>query len=292
MCLCVNSQRYHWRAGHKQACAEATQQHPVAVNDAEELRESETECPVCLDAFDKPAVKLPCSHPMRCDCLKQVRESNVGTVCPVCRAKLPPGPETFFSEGCTMQVRANRAPAGPMKTRLLQRAVELFQAAAAQGYAQAQLQLGSCYENGQGVEQNMQQAFELHQSAAAQGYAPAQYNLAACYEGGEGVQKNMQRAVELYQLAADQGYAPAQYNLAPCYEDGEGVKKNMQRAIELYQLAADQGYAQAQYNLAGCYEDGEGVKKNMQRAMKLYELAAAQGCAPAHKSLELFLIKK
>ena len=142
----VCSQRRHWKAGHKQECAAATQGQPVAVTDTSELRESE--CPVCLDEFEQP-VKLPCSHVMCCGCLKQLRESNVGTACPMCRAKLPPGPEVLFADGYTMHLRAERAAEGPVKQRLQQRAAELFQPSAAQGYAAAQCNLAQQWQQWQ-----------------------------------------------------------------------------------------------------------------------------------------------
>ena len=56
----------------------------------------------------------------------------------------------------------------------------------------------------------MQRAAELYQTSAAQGYAEAQYNLALCYKHGDGVEQSMQRAVELYQASAAQGFAEAQ----------------------------------------------------------------------------------
>ena len=279
----VCSQRRHWKAGHKQECAAATQKQPVAVTDTSELRESE--CPVCLDEFEQP-VKLPCSHAMCCGCLKQLRESNVGTACPMCRAKLPPGPQVLFEDGCTVRVRAERAAAGPVRQRLEQRAVELCRAAAAQGHAGAQYNLGACYQRGEGVEQNMQRAVELYQAAAAQGVAQAQCYLGVCYERGEGVRQSMSRAVEMYRAAAAQGRAEAQFALAECYYEGEGVEQSMSRAVELYQSAAAQGLAEAQFALAECYHEGKGVEQSMQRAVEMFQAAAAQGHTQARASLE------
>ena len=52
-------------------------------------------------------------------------------------------------------------------------AVKYFQQAAEQGYAQAQSNLGVCYENGQGVPQSYTEAVEWIKKAAKQGYALA-----------------------------------------------------------------------------------------------------------------------
>ena len=59
----------------------------------------------------------------------------------------------------------------------------------------------------------MKRAVELYQASAAQGYAAAQCNLAVCYQHGDGVEHDMKRAVELFQSAAAQGNAQAQHNL-------------------------------------------------------------------------------
>src|SRR5437660_956777 len=87
-----------------------------------------------------------------------------------------------------------------------------------------------------------------HQKAAEQGYANAQYNLGWCYDNGTGVEKDEQKAVEWYQKAAEQGYANAQYNLGVHYANGTGVEKDKPKAVEWYQKAAEQGDAYAQYN--------------------------------------------
>ena len=61
----------------------------------------------------------------------------------------------------------------------------------------------------------------FHRSAA-QGYADAQFNLGLMYANGEGVPKDPAKAVELFQKAADQGNVDAQNNLGVMYYAGEG----------------------------------------------------------------------
>ena len=53
--------------------------------------------------------------------------------------------------------------------------------------------------------------------AAKQGDAVAQYNLGVCYDDGEGVEQDKQKAVEWYTKAAEQGLAEAQCDLGLCY---------------------------------------------------------------------------
>lgn len=82
--------------------------------------------------------------------------------------------------------------------------------------------------------------------AADQGDAEAQTNLGVCYENGEGIEKNDKKAIEWYQKAANQGYAKAQFYLGLNYEYGIGVEQNKKTAVEWYQKAAAQGDKDAQ----------------------------------------------
>ena len=48
---------------------------------------------------------------------------------------------------------------------------------------------------------------------AKQGNAQAQFNLGVCYDQGKGIAKNYQEAAKWYRQAAEQGFALAQYNM-------------------------------------------------------------------------------
>ena len=50
-------------------------------------------------------------------------------------------------------------------------------------------------------------------AAAAQGQADAQFNLGQMHEKGQGVPQNYAEAMRCYKQAADQGSAPAQFSL-------------------------------------------------------------------------------
>ena len=70
------------------------------------------------------------------------------------------------------------------------------------------------------MEKNLEKAVELYTAAANQGYARAQHNLAICFENGEGVEKNFAKAVEWYTAAANQDHSMATKRLeieeSPC----------------------------------------------------------------------------
>ena len=81
-------------------------------------------------------------------------------------------------------------------------------------------------------------AASLFRSLAAQGYADAQYNLGLMYRNGQGVAQDYKEAMRLYRLAAAQGDADAQYNLGFMYASGQGVPQDFVRSHMWYNLAA------------------------------------------------------
>ncbi len=64
------------------------------------------------------------------------------------------------------------------------------------------------------VHRDPQKAVELYQKAADQGYDVALNNLAQCYETGIGVAADRQRAIELYRAAAAKNNMQALGHLA------------------------------------------------------------------------------
>ena len=61
---------------------------------------------------------------------------------------------------------------------------------------------------------------------AEQGHADAQFNLGTMYDNGQGVPQDDAEAVKWYRKAAEQGVADAQYNLGSMYYDGQGVTQD------------------------------------------------------------------
>ena len=167
-----------------------------------------------------------------------------------------------------------------------QKAYKLLKKAADAGNTDAQYQLGNCYYEGTGVEQNAETAVELYEKAADAGNVDALCQIGKCYFDGTGVEKNQEIAIELYEKAAEAGNAEAQYQFGNCYYEGTGVKRNAETAVELYKKAADAGNVDAQCQLGKCYFDGTGVEKNQEIAIELYEKAAEAGNAEALYYLE------
>ena len=149
-----------------------------------------------------------------------------------------------------------------------------YKASAEQGDAEAQFDLGWCYDDGRGVAKDYVEAVKWYRKAAGQNFAPAQFNLGYCCANGQGVVKDKVEAVKWYRKAAEQNYTPAQSNLGWCYDNGQGVAKDYVEAVKWYRQAAEQGHAEAQYNLGCGYVNGQGVAKDKVEAYAWFSMAA------------------
>lgn len=78
-------------------------------------------------------------------------------------------------------------------------------------------------------------------AAASNGDARAQVDLGVIFFHGYGCRKDYREAARLFTLAADQGDVKGRINLGNLLACGLGVKRNDTRAIRLYQMAAKQG---------------------------------------------------
>lgn len=165
-------------------------------------------------------------------------------------------------------------------------AVAVLEKYAKEGNADAQYELGHCYEFGYGVEEDCVEAAIYFLKAARQGKVEAQFRVAYCYESGDGVMKNHAEALKWFRKAAEQGYADAQHVLGACYKTGDGVKKDDKEAVKWFRMAAEQGSADAQFVLGCCYNNGEGVSIDFDEAEKWFKKAADQGLEEAQQALK------
>ena len=136
--------------------------------------------------------------------------------------------------------------------------VKLMEKASQQvGDAEDQFNLGTMYYKGDGgLKKDYEKAMEWWQKAADQGYAQAQFNLGVIYASDEWVTQDYKKAMEWWQKAADQGDAEAQYNLGVIYACGKWVEQDDEKAVEWYEKAAQQGHAKAQNSLGWMYYKG------------------------------------
>lgn len=100
-------------------------------------------------------------------------------------------------------------------------AVSFLTRAAEAGSPEAQFELAKLYERGTGVPQNDAQALELYQQAAGQNYADAINDLGFMhYQGGLGLPADPRRALTFFERAADLRHPQAQFNFAALIDDG------------------------------------------------------------------------
>ena len=119
-----------------------------------------------------------------------------------------------------------------------------IKADAERGDASAQCALAECYDvaNCEGITHDYAKACQWYEKAAAQGYAEAQYNLGNHYYNGKGVRQDYVKTRELWEKAAVQGDAEAQFNLGIMYANGKGVRQDYRTAKEWFGMACKNGY--------------------------------------------------
>jgi TPR repeat protein len=152
-----------------------------------------------------------------------------------------------------------------------------FRAAAEQGLAEAQDELGDCFYYGNGVDEDDAQAVGWYRKAAEQGHATAQNNLGFCFKRGEGVGQDFAEAASWCRKAAEQGHTNAENELGSCLYNGKGVSQDRAEAASWFRKAAEQGHAGAQNWLAFCFKRGEGVDQDDAEAARWFQKAAEQG---------------
>ena len=77
-------------------------------------------------------------------------------------------------------------------------------------------------------------------AAAEQGDAEAQLNLGVMYDNSEGIPEIYTAAARWYHMAAEQGNAKAQVKLGYMYDNGEGVPKDYVQAYAWVNIGAAQ----------------------------------------------------
>ena len=124
-------------------------------------------------------------------------------------------------------------------------ALNLFDALAEGGDAQAQYQLGMMYEQGLGTDQDIRIAARWYTQAAEQRSPEGLTALSALHLKGAGVIQNFKESLRLNEQAAALGYAPAQYKLGVAYATGVGTFRDPVKAHMWFNIASASGYPNA-----------------------------------------------
>jgi TPR repeat protein len=144
--------------------------------------------------------------------------------------------------------------------------------------------LGFMLENAQGSEINVPKAIELYEAAAAQELIDAKKRLAAIYSLGD--YKNDAKAKKYYEdiVAVDGNDLNSKYNLAIMYYSGAGGGGvNYQKAVDLFKDATEnkEEFFYANYLIASIYRSGVLGKPDNLEALNWYKKAAELGVACA-----------
>ncbi|MES2666154.1 MAG: caspase family protein [Pseudomonadota bacterium] len=112
-------------------------------------------------------------------------------------------------------------------------AAKLLIRAAEAGSAEAQFELAQLYEIGLGVPQSIPRALELYQAAAAQNFPDALNDLGFFYFQGEmGVARDPEKGLKYFERAADLRQPQAMFNFASMIDDGNIPGKGAAEAGE------------------------------------------------------------
>lgn len=168
-------------------------------------------------------------------------------------------PEEYIEvANITAPPRPEKPATQPAETQTFGKKVRQIMQAAKQGDKQAQLALGTLYEDGEGgLSQDYEKAIYWYQKSADQGYAKAQYNLGLLYEDGKGMAQDYYEAAQWYKRSANNGFAEAQNNLGVLYITGKGVMQDKNRAELMFRRASEQGNKNAERNLSMLLSDAE-----------------------------------
>lgn len=128
--------------------------------------------------------------------------------------------------------------------------------------------------------------------AADQGYAPAESSLGTIYQQGLIVAQDVPTAITWFKKAADQGDWIAQFSLGRIYFFGGPVPSDTATARRWFeQAAADPRDSGASFYLGLLNDEGQGTPTNYPLAAKWYRQSAERGNPFAMERLALLLLK-
>ena len=169
-----------------------------------------------------------------------------------------------------------------------------FEKAAAQGLADAQVQLARTYMppffppgpfsrffirlfQWRVPKRDVALALQWLQKATEQGSAEAKYRLGANYLIGHGVKQDEQAGRQLIEEAAEMGFAVAQISLASIYSNGENLAPDPERASYWFKRGEPQIDKECRFEalflLAAAYGEGWGTDPDNSLAYKWWRLA-------------------
>lgn len=218
---------------------------------------------------------------------------------------------------CASDTEDLRSAQKAIDARNFTEALNYLRPLAKRGNRQAELELGTMYEIGQGVKPDMNEALKWYKRAAKVKQSPklsvhltyskelndpkkefktwleqaksgdsqAQNDLGYCYLKGLGVKVNYVEAKKWFEKSSAQGNTNAMVNLGFVYQNGAGIQQNYDMAAKLYRQAADGDNIVGKNNLGLMYVNGIGINKDYSEAAKLFKQASDAGNMDAMSNL-------
>lgn len=187
--------------------------------------------------------------------------------------------------------------------------VEQLRQAATSGDAEAQVELGNRYAEGNGLAKDPAQALDWYRKAADAGLGKAKVLVGEAYLLGRGTSVDIPQAMRWLEPAAKDKVPGAAGLLGQCYDKQEKYAEALQwflksqeqgdakaplrigfayvemedysKAIPWLQQAADAGEGQAKFSLGMIYFNGYSVEKDFKKAVRYFEAAANQNLPEA-----------
>jgi uncharacterized protein len=162
----------------------------------------------------------------------------------------------------------------------INKALQYYNQAAAQGDVSAYMMLGGIYEEGKEVPEDNAVAVQWYRKAAEAGDSYGQLNLADMITEGRGVSRDDKEAFAWYSKSAAQGNEFSQYRMGRMLEHGVGTTRNEHKAAQLYQQAAEAQFGKAQLALGKMYATGRGGLPKSKAKAKYWMIKAIDRGAP------------
>lgn len=172
-----------------------------------------------------------------------------------------------------------------------EKAIAMYQAAADQNHAGAQLRLGMIFLNGEfGQTKDQKKAAAMLEKAAAGKLNMAQYEYGRLLLSDDLGKADLKKGFGYIRDAARNNFPPAMTALVSLYMNGQGVKQDQKKALFWLEKAADAKIPLAALQWGQSLEKGEGAKKNLAKAAGYYRHAANAGLlGGAYKLGRLYL---
>ncbi len=154
-------------------------------------------------------------------------------------------------------------------------AVAFFEKAANMGHMYGKFYLGTCYQQGVGVGQDIEKAIQLYTESGDAGNIGAYISVAQIYDMGTGIEADHKKAAQYFAKLPMVPYAS--YRLGMYYYQGDGVEQDYAKAFQLLSQSESGQFGEAFYYLGECYANGYGTDKDEAKAAECFAKAKSLG---------------